>query len=204
VKLEKLDSSAFEAIYKARIVRDFPRAERRPLRSIRSLYKKGNYAGAALKNGAELLAYAAFLHDASIGGVLLDYFAVEEGLRGGGIGSGFLSRIRELWGGKAGIIIESELPEQARAPDERAVRERRVAFYSRAGAALAPVRWRAFGVDYSLLWLPIRQALEDADPAGDIRALYGLSLPKAVLCRATKILAGPGGARDASPQKKRG
>ncbi|MDR1062083.1 MAG: hypothetical protein LBL83_12960 [Clostridiales bacterium] len=194
--LEKLDRKAFEDLYGSHIVRDFPVAERRPLHSIRSLYKKGNYAGIALKKDGALQAYAAFLHDASIGGVLLDYFAVERGLRGGGIGSGFLRRLRGLWDGKAGIIIESELPEQARAPGERATRDRRLAFYVRAGAALSPARWRAFGVDYNILWLPIRRALEEADPASDIRALYGLSLPKAVLSRATKVYGGTGEGRD--------
>jgi GNAT superfamily N-acetyltransferase len=177
----------FSNIYRELITRDFPVNERRPLRHLRALYKRGHYTCAALKENGTLLAYANLLHSADVGGILLDHFAVLPEFRGRGIGGSFLSKLHKMWD-KDGIIIESETPEKARTSEARATCLRRLEFYYRCGATNCSVRWKAFGADYNLLWLPINRALEDATPVTDIKRLYGLHLPRVALGMVTRVI----------------
>ena len=174
--MRSLSYEEFEALYQERIMADFPRMERRPLSAIRRLYGRGRYVCLVLEEEG-LAAYATFLCGDAIGSVLLDYFAVDKARRGGGVGGRFFSMLAGYWPGKDGILLECERPGGAPSEAEQTIRRRRIAFYTRGGAEETPLRWRAFGVDYNVLWLPIRAAAAQADLAGDLMALYRLSVP---------------------------
>ena len=131
-----------------------------------------------------LRAYACLIQVPEVGGVLLAYFAVVPEGRGAGVGSSFLESLRQRCD-CAGIIIESEMPAGAKSDEETAVRRRRISFYQRAGAELSPVGWHAFGVDYNLLWLPVRKALANSDIAGDIQSIYSATAPDFVIKKLT-------------------
>jgi hypothetical protein len=116
----------------------------------------------------------------------MDYFAVMPDLRCRGVGREFLAQLPNKWD-KDGIIIECEMPDKAKSTEEYDIRKRRINFYIRNGAVLYPIGWRAFGVDYNLLWLPINKAAEAVDIPSDIRALYGLSMPIAYSSLVTRV-----------------
>jgi GNAT superfamily N-acetyltransferase len=178
--IEKASFDQLSAIYRKHIISDFPRAERRPLKSMEALFKKDQYNCLMLMEEGELLSYATFLHSKNIGCVLLDLYAVLEGRRGEGIGSHFLELMTLGWKDKDGIIIESELPSKAADADDFETRTRRIAFYEKNGAQAHSRGWHLFGVDYNLLWLPINKALDEVNLEKDLLALYSLGLSPAV------------------------
>lgn len=175
--IRRLEIDEIEILYHAQIKKDFPRNERRPLHLMRKLHKSGRYLCFVYEEENQIVAYATFIHDEAKNNVLLDYFAVDESRRGCGIGGKLLSLVREHWSDKAGIIIECESPETAKNENDKELRKRRIDFYIRADAELTPVRWRMFGVDYNILWLPTNPELSQNDVACDLAELYALSLP---------------------------
>jgi len=184
--ITELGFQEFAALYQTHLTRDFPANERRPLAVLKSLYQKKRYTCLVLQEKGNLIAYGSFLFDAHLSSVLMDHFAVIPERRGGGTGSRFLHELQAHWD-RDGIIIESELPEKAKSPEDRLIRERRIAFYERNGAALSPFGWRLFSVDFNLLWLPIKKELPEVDICTEIQSLYALHGPEALLQLATKL-----------------
>ena len=174
------------ALYADRLTRDFPPDELKPLSAIRQALARGRYACWGAADGPSILAYAFFVK--VDGWALVDYYAVREDLRGNGIGGRFL---RELvagpLGGMACALLEVEDPDCARDADERALRDRRLAFYLRNGlrqTGVSAVVWR---VPYRILELP----LGAPTPADQVRrvyaALYREMMPKKVFDAMVKI-----------------
>lgn len=186
MEIREIAEGIFPDIYQTYIVNDFARDERRPLKAIQKLYKQHDYIAYGLYDGEELRAYACFIKKTGVSGVLLDYFAVVSGKRGGGIGSLFLTEVKKKWE-CGGIIIESEMPEMAADDADREIRERRIRFYQKNGAELSNIGWKTFGVDYNLLWLPINTCLADIDLAAQIQEIYGHALPRFIMKRMTKV-----------------
>lgn len=185
MQIRQFTYKEFEPLYNERIMVDFPKFERRPLSSIRKLYQKEQYRCIVLERDG-ILAYAAFIYDKGIESVLLDYFAVDSSLRGSGIGSYFISVLQECWN-KDGIILECEVPDQASSPKEEAIRARRIAFYERCGAIVTDYRWRAFGVDYHILWLPLISSANMANIEEDLMQLYQYGMPKLLCSMFTRL-----------------
>ena len=183
--IKQLEASDLVAIYRSRIKKDFAQRERRPLFLLKRLYKAGNYSCLVYKENDYIIGYAAFIYDTEIGSVLLDYFAVDEKLRGSGYGSRFLSYLREYWNDKSGIIIESEDPDAATSADEAEQCKRRISFYERLGAEQVAEHWRMIGVDYRILRLPTGVGTQDNVAFDDLCSLYALSVPRPL--RATFI-----------------
>ena len=172
-----LETDEIKNIYNTHIKRHFPRNERRPLYLLRKLFDNGRYLCLVYEEENQVIAYATFIHDDAMSSVLLDYFAVDEGRRGCGIGDKLISFAREYWRDKAGIIIECETPDSAKNEDAWDLRKRRIDFYLRTGAEKSPARWRLFGVDYAVLWIPTSPKHSQPDVTFDLASLYSLSLP---------------------------
>ena len=127
-------------------------------------------------DGDELqgLAVVLPLHGCPAG--FLEYLAVAPAARNAGIGARILAYLRELTGtaqpGIEGIIFEVDRPEDATDSSERDLRERRIGFYQRNGAALleagrnyrAPASEGDGTLAYLLMWLPVTPGSEP--PAG--------------------------------------
>ena len=186
--IRRIEIDELKSLYKSLIKKDFPRNERRPYQAIKKLHRTGRYACLVLEEEGRILAYASFILAYEISSILLDYFAVDGKYQGEGIGSQLLSYVSEYWVDKAGIIIECETPESARTENEKSQRERRINFYIRGGAINTPVRWRIFGVNYRVLWLPIDPNRVQPDVACDLTGLYSLAVPKALRPRVARIL----------------
>ena len=187
-----LDINDLRSIYDTRIKKDFSGTARRPFGQIKAMHNKNRYLCLALEEENRILAYATFIHDDTIDSVLLDYYAVDKGQRGNGIGSRFIPLIKEYWKDKSGIVMECEAPDAAKSEDDRITRTRRIDFYIRSGAESTDVRWRMFGMAYSILWLPVKQKASQVDVAGDFEKLYSLAMPAAIRKLFTRIRLGDG------------
>lgn len=184
--MEIVPAEAFPALYREHIVRDFSANERRPLFSIRQLLRKGRYTCWRMVRDGEMAAYACFVHNTETSSVLLDYYAVMPHMRGTGIGSKFLASLRGVVD-VDGIIIESEMPSHAQDAEDMQIRTRRIAFYERNGAELSTLGWYAFGVDYNLLWLPVRRPMNQGAMGKDIQQLYAQTSPAFILKAQTRL-----------------
>jgi hypothetical protein len=138
-------------IYQEHMTVDFPPAERKPLAVLERLYAQGRYRPYGLFDGQTLLAYAMLWRDGPEDPVLLDYLAVCRGGRGKGTGSRVLELLRPIC---PNLFAEVEDPQAA--PDEanRLLRERRVAFYRRAGLVTLDYQAEVFGVRYVMMAWP--------------------------------------------------
>lgn len=70
----------------------------------------------------------------------------------------FLSYFKEGLPGIEGLYIESERVLAAENETQRRIRERRIAFYRSCGCEMTKLRSVLFGVDYSVLYRPIKEA----------------------------------------------
>lgn len=164
-------------LYEEKMRRDFPPNELKHLSSILSMARNGEYdvIGAYDERG-DFAAYALMYAPADEGAVLLDYLAVDEPRRGQGIGTMFLSQLREYYKNRAEVLlIECERPKTA--PDELEARKR-IRFYTQAGAVLTPVRIWLFGVEYSIMVLSCGFDIPQMDWAEQILKMYRKMLPK--------------------------
>ena len=175
--IETLSLEQVRALYRQRMVEDFPPDELRPLQNIENLLNRNQYAGYGYMDGGEALAYAFFVKQDRR--ALVDDYPVRRDLRDRGHGGRFL---RALIKGPARdlecALLEVEDPAEADAPDEAALRDRRLAFYLRNGLQLTQVRARIYGVKYRLLTLPVGVPHDDHAVAHIYAELYRTVLPK--------------------------
>ena len=186
--LRTLDDAQVRMLYEQRMRRDFPASELKHLSSILNMCEKGVYDVLGAYQGDVLAAYALMYRDDAARVVLLDYLAVDEPLRGRGIGSKLLAQLKEYYAGSSDVLlIECERPKAA--PDETEAR-RRISFYTHAGAVLTQVRIWLFEVEYSILALPCGECLPQRDWAQQMLSLYQQMLPKTLYERNVRLIRG--------------
>ena len=178
-ELRLLTDDQLRRLYRERVAKDFPPAERRPLSAILRLRRRGDYDTWGVFDGDALLAYAFLWRGA--GCALLDYLAVCREARGQGHGTRALELVKGQYG-PVPLLAEVEAPEESAPPAENALRQRRLAFYRRAG--FAPLGYQAvlFGVRYAMLAWPAADAREGERLQAAHRALYQRETPP-LLCR---------------------
>lgn len=177
MQIQLLDCAGAQQLYETRMVQDFPAAELKPFTAIREMMRAGIYEPLALcgADGA-LQAYAFQVLLPGERAALLDYFAVRGDLRGGGIGTQALQTLADHYKERLDdLILECEHPEEA--PD-KAVAERRIAFYLRAGACATRLESRVFGVRYNILSLPCGGHADDAVIGRQLKDLYRMMVPE--------------------------
>lgn len=177
MQIRLLDCATAQQIYETRMVQDFPAAELKPFTAVREMMQAGIYEPLALYDEADhLQAYAWQVLLPGRRSALLDYFAVRKDLRGGGIGTQALQALSRHYADRLDdLILECEHPEEA--PD-RAVAQRRIAFYLRAGACATRIESRVFGVRYQILTLPCGGHVEDAVVGRELKELYRMMVPE--------------------------
>lgn len=157
---------------------DFPPSELRPFSSMEYLTERGLYRGYVSRENTRQLGYALFVFNQ--GAALLDYYAVNSSLRGQGIGSKFLSSLRELSGefGAPFILIEVESVESAETPEQIEERERRIRFYKHCGCVATKVYSFLFGVEYQIMILPLSADLPaNNEVLSALEGIYRLIVP---------------------------
>ena len=163
-------SDQFRAIY----LDSFPPHEREEFSFLVDSIAAGErWLFTAMRDDA-ILGFAIIIPNIASDVHLLEYLAVARQARSGGIGGILLRQVVDAArasGNIAGIMLEVEHDDEGGA-DERALRECRIAFYTRHGARLVdgapnyrvPLAGRAGTMRMKLLWLPI----DGADvPRGD-------------------------------------
>lgn len=191
MQIQRLDCAAAQKLYTTYMVEDFPAAELKPFTAVRELMQAGLYEPLALvEEHGGLQAYAWQVLLPGRRSALLDYFAVRRDLRGTGVGTRALHRLAGHYRDRLDdLILECEHPDEA--PD-RAVAQRRIAFYLRAGARETALESRVFGVRYRILALPCGGRADDGVLGRDLRELYRMMVPEPY-CRGHVIFYGPGG-----------
>lgn len=163
-------------IYEIHMIRDFPRAELKPLRWIIKMLGDGNYECLGLFEDDDLLAYAFFvLHDRHY---LFDYLAVPPQKRNGGIGARFLQLLRDYFASADCVLGEIEDPDYAETEDQRQLRERRRRFYLRNGFRETGVSVTTFGVHYLLIEVILAELHSEEDIKKQYLEHYRSMLPE--------------------------
>ena len=173
--VKKLDADTVKKLYEEKMKRDFPPNELRPYSSIKSLTKQGNYLFFGLEDGGMSLAYASFATDREQGVTLLDYFAVDESLRGKGIGRSFISELTTRHHDLTSdfVLIEVESTQSAQTEQQAEERERRIRFYEHCGAKRTGVFAYLFGVEYQIMVLPLNAAVpSDETVKSSLESIY--------------------------------
>lgn len=189
LNLRVLDEAQITDLYEQKMRSDFPPSELKYLSSILNMVRMGVYDVLGAYDGEGRFAAYALVYRPREGRIaLIDYLAVEQGMRGNGIGSALISRLRGYYAEEMdALMIECERPKSA--PDEVEAR-RRISFYTRSGAVLTPVRIWLFGVEYSILYLPCVKNLEKHDWAQQMLTLYRQMLPAELYERNVRLLRG--------------
>ncbi|MCD8189244.1 MAG: GNAT family N-acetyltransferase [Clostridiales bacterium] len=169
-RFRRLTRPEWTALYHQQMERDFPPSELKPLELLAALEDRGVNTLWGAYRGETLTGYYVLAQAPENPALLLDYFAVLPPFRGTGCGGEILRHLRESLPEDRYLLIESEDPQGAADAAGRHIRERRVAFYRRNGAALSPVTVRLFGVEYVLLTLGEAPSAEHM--AADYQALY--------------------------------
>lgn len=177
MQIRLLDCAEAQTIYETRMVQDFPAAELKPFPAVREMMQAGIYEPLVLEDeNGELQAYAWQVLLPGRRSALLDYFAVRSDLRGGGIGTQALHTLAAYYRDRLDdLILECEHPDEA--PD-RAVAERRIGFYLRAGACATCIESRVFGVRYRILTLPCGGHAPDEVVGKELKDLYRMMVPE--------------------------
>ena len=171
------DFAAVETLYRERMKKDFARNELRPLANLRRSWERDAYDCYGLYGGNEILGYAFFVR---LGGsYLFDYFAISREHRDEGLGSTFLLLLADSFAGADCVIGEVEDPDKAGDAVERALRERRLQFYLRAGCRETELRSVVFGADYRILEVPTAKTHTTNELREVYTALYRSILPPA-------------------------
>lgn len=197
--VQALSMGQIKDIYNAHMVQDFPDNELKPLWAMEKLCERGLYHAYGLFDDDELHGYALF---ATAGrsrrgqtSLLLDYFAVVAGGRSRGYGSKFLRLLRprlvEDFPKSLGIIAEVERASAAFDPDEKHLRERRIAFYRRNSFRRTRIRSNLFGVPFAIMFQPFAPEptaqTDDAFVLAEMEKIYAAMLPSRVVTEQVKL-----------------
>lgn len=175
MEIKTLDAGTLRQLYDSHMKEDFPPSELRPYFSMKRLMESGNYRCFGYDDGTGLLAYALFAVKGSA--ALLDYYAVSPELRGQGVGQKFLGGLRDVSAemGVPYVLIEVESVESAETEEEREVRRRRIRFYEHCGCRMSRVKSFLFGVEYSIMYLPLTvEAVSDGEVRDGLAGIYDL------------------------------
>lgn len=180
MKIETLSAGELKTLYETRMREDFPESELRPYSNMKYLMDLGAYRCFACREEGEIAAYALFA--VSGGAALLDYYAVDADRRGRGVGSRFLSGLKDVSEqfGAPYVIIEAESVESAKTPEQVEERRRRLRFYSHCGCRATEVYSFLFGVEYQILVLPLTADPADDEVKAGLESLYRIIVPPIV------------------------
>lgn len=174
MNLKKLSNEEVKNIYNTHMIKDFPSGELKPYESIANLIKRKIYICYGLYKNSKLLAYAFLVTSKSY--LLIDYYAVCAEHRNTGIGSEFLSILKEKCKIYSGIIVEVEKVQCALDEEERIIRKRRVDFYKRNGMRMTEVSSTLFNIEYSIMCL-CNEELDDSVIYEELKNIYKEIIP---------------------------
>ena len=150
--IRKLDLKEGKEVYYQMLINDFAPCEVKPWKKIEKLVREGLYEIYGMWEGKTLLAYGFLSKMRNDNYLLMDYFAVNETLRGRGYGQYFLTHIKEKYPGIAGIVFEVEDVKKAENLEDMEIRTKRIQFYEKAGLKLYPLYAKIYDADYQIMF----------------------------------------------------
>lgn len=134
----------------------FPRYERKPLKLIRTMNRKGKSDIWVIDKDGQFSGLAITMNEQDL--ILLDYFAISAKKRGGGLGAEALKKLQELYKGKRFFLeIESVYMEA----DNLEERRRRKNFYLKNGMKEMKVMAHVWSTDMELLGYECQVTFDD-------------------------------------------
>ena len=149
MRLERLNKSQTEDIFRKRLIVDFPEAEIKPLNVILKAMEDGKYESLGLYDGEDMIGYA-FLVKLD-NDYLIDYLAIYPDQRNAGAGGTLVGLLAEYLKDADNIIGEVEDPSYSEDAAQKDIQERRLAFYYRNGCIDSGLRVKTFGVPFLIL-----------------------------------------------------
>jgi len=148
MELKRIDKEELSRLYEHDLMRDFPKAELKPLKGMLRLMDLGRYDPLLVMDGDQPVGYAMVWLPPERDGGLLEYLGVFPNIRNGGLGTKILALLTERYGQ---IFGEVEAP-LSPVPEENALRRRRIAFYERNGFRLLDYHCALFGVHFNCMY----------------------------------------------------
>lgn len=163
MELRLLTLSQLEEVYDSYMIKDFPKSELPPLAVLRDRVNRGFYDCLGLFEEGTLRAYGHLARSRERGYLLLDFLAVCKDMRGGGYGSHFLRLLGEYYREEKGIFLECESERTSLSEEDWQVRHRRIHFYEKNGCYVTRTKEILFGVEFDILYLPLKEKACQAD-----------------------------------------
>ena len=171
MKLKELSTEQRQNVYNNYVVNDFHKSEVKPLKLIESLIDKGHYKCYGFYEYEQLLGYAYFVKTEE--NIFMDYLAVIPKYRCKGIGSKFISIIKEEFSEKfATLLAEVENPKYSLDEVDRFNRERRILFYLKNGFKTSDIETCVLEDQYSIIKLELCKELENEEIKEEVRDIY--------------------------------
>jgi len=170
MSIRNANNENLEELYTEHMERDFPATERPSFVHFKKTITDGIQDVLIYSEEGEDKAYCVVATVSEY--LLISFLAVYEEHRGSGVGSQMLAEVKAYYKDKTGLIVEVEKPEDTKDEKERVLRERRIAFYARAGYVL----FRE--IDYIIWDVPFFLMASDKETTAEevivqIKKIYG-------------------------------
>lgn len=177
LQMKSLSPEEVTTLYHTHMQNDFPADELKPLENILKLLKQDVYECFGLFDENILKAYACLAREKNGQVFLLDYLAVCKDFRNQNYGSQFLALLKDQCVNAKGIIIEIESLRTAHDEKDLVIRTKRLAFYERNGLSQTNVTTNCFGVEFTILYLPITPDWDDTFIHKHLDCIYQTVFP---------------------------
>ena len=186
MRLERLNKAQTEALFRERLVVDFPEAEIKPLKVILQAMDDGKYESLGLFDEAGMIGYVFLVKlDKDY---LVDYLAVYPKKRNAGAGGAMLGLLAEYLKDADNIIVEVEDPLYTEDAPEKELQARRLGFYYRNGCVDTGLRVRTFGVPFVILRAKEGTCRDNEELWELYRSFYKELLPKDLFEKNVELL----------------
>ncbi len=176
MRVEKVSKDIMKKIYEQYMVNDFPKDELKPYAMLEKMYDSGKYTALCFYEDdyEDVVAYA-MLVESPNKYMLLDYFAVNDKIRGKGYGSKALEMIYEMYTDSEikAIIIEIEDINYSQNEEEKKTRIKRKKFYLAKGVRESEVVVRFYNVEYNLLYRSFSDELTNSELFEEYKNVLG-------------------------------
>ena len=171
MQIKTMDIDEIREIYYTNMVHEFPPEELKPFSAIDRLLQRDMYLCFGLYDGDTLQGYAFLVTEPGNARLLLDYYVVLEEYRDRGMGTRFMTLLREACATYAAILVEVENPDYAENDEQLTAQKRRVSFYERNGFMDTGIRANLFDAEYRVLQRNIGEHV-DGDTFQALDSLY--------------------------------
>jgi GNAT superfamily N-acetyltransferase len=173
MKMKILSAPERHNFYHTYLIQDFHASEVKPFETIEKLVRQGKYICFGFFKDSEPLGYAFFTKSNDNQALLIDYFAVIKSHRSKGLGSKFLTEIKNtLYSKYATIIIEVEDPKFALDENNKSIRIRRIQFYLNNGFKTVNVLSSILTDEYLIMTFDLDKRLQDEIIFDELQEIY--------------------------------